>query len=98
MFYSFCLSKMGKRYATRQKTRESAVMSGETENREDILPYSLAFGSHGMPRDVFRRCPFQCCPSFISAVKTRAPERCRRHFVSGTDFAIPFLQGARREI
>ena len=53
MFYSFCLSKMGKRYATRQKTRESAVMSGETENREDILPHSLAFGSH-----VSRDAPF----------------------------------------
>jgi hypothetical protein len=72
-------------------------MSGESEKREDILPRSFAFGSHlrGMPSDVFRAAaPFQRCPSFISAVKTEAPERCHRHFVSGTDFAIPFLHGS----
>ncbi len=81
MLYSFCLSKMGKRYATRQKTRESAVMSAEKLKTGRTFCRTLLPLGHTYSRRAFFSAGIflNWFPFSISAAKTKARQRSRHH-------------------
>ena len=69
-------------------------MSGQTENREDILPHSLAFGSHLRGTRFFGWNFFEWVSLFLFLLRKPKPDNTTAATpASGTDFALPFPLG-----